>query len=77
MKEATGELNATVFVVTVVGFLMAFFYFTVWPILKNNFNRNANCAKAICESCKNKSGCDYVTCHLKGQQETFQCVYKG
>lgn len=77
MKEATGELNATVFVITVVGFLMAFFYFEVWPLLRTNFNKNANCSKAICETTdKDKDG--YVECHLKGDKKnTFKCVYKG
>ena len=55
---------------------MAFFYYTIWPIVKENFVRNSQCSKAICESCESKK-CEYVTCHLKGKTETFQCVYKG
>lgn len=78
MKEATGELNATVFVVIAVGVLVAFFYYTLWPIIRGNFEKNSQCSKAICEPCKNPSGCDYVDCHLKDKEEnTFKCVYKG
>ena len=46
MKEATGELNTTVIVVIIVAMLVAFFYFTIWPALKNNMNQNSACAKA-------------------------------
>ncbi len=75
MKEATGELNATVVVVLAVGVLMAFFYYTLWPLLKSNFERNSQCSKAICDSKTLNDG--YVTCHLKGKTEEFKCVYKG
>lgn len=77
MKEATGELNATIIVVLAVGILIAFFYYTLWPILRTNFNRNSQCSKAICEKC-NKPKCTYVTCYLSGKEsDKFQCVYKG
>ena len=78
MKEASGELNATIIVVLAVGVLMAFFYYTIWPIIKTNLDNNSKCSKAICESCSNKNGkCDYVKCHLEGKKEEFECVYKG
>ncbi len=78
MKEATGELNATVVVMLAIGVLMAFFYYTLWPLIKNNFDENSQCSKAICEKCTNKDGCDYITCHAKGDESnTFECVYKG
>ncbi|MBE6156172.1 MAG: hypothetical protein E7161_00285 [Firmicutes bacterium] len=77
MKEATGELNATVVVVLAIGVLIAFFYYTLWPLMKDNFNKNSQCSKAICESC-NTGNCDYVTCHPKNDPTTeFECVYKG
>lgn len=57
---------------------MAFFYYTLWPVIKTNFNRNAQCSKAICEPCNTKDKkCEYVKCHLKDSNETFECVYKG
>lgn len=78
MKEATGELNATIAVVMAVGVLMAFFYYTLWPIIKSNFDRNSQCSKAICESCPKGEVCEYVTCHLEDDENTtFECVYKG
>lgn len=78
MKEATGELNATVVVVLAVGILMAFFYYTLWPIIKSNFDKNSQCSKAICEPCRSGKDCERVTCHLKDDpSNTFECVYKG
>lgn len=74
MKEATGEL-ANLLVVTVsVAILVAFFYFTIWPLIDNNFKRQTMCDKAICEgSDADKDG--YVKCTLDGQ--VFECKYKG
>ncbi len=77
MKQATGELNATVVVVLAIGVLIAFFYYTLWPILKNNFEKNSQCSKAICDSV-DTDGDGYVTCHIKNDpSNTFECVYKG
>ncbi len=77
MKEATGELNTTVVVMLAIGVLMAFFYYTLWPLIRENFEANSQCSKAICEPCKN-GNCDFVVCHPKGDtSKTFQCVYKG
>lgn len=82
MKETTGELNSAVVVMLAVGVLIAFFYYTLWPLLRNNFNKNSQCSKAICEQCRDASGnisnkCERVVCHLEGSSETFECVYKG
>ncbi len=80
MKEATGELNVTVIVIVAIGVLMAFFYFTLWPLIKNNFERNSQCSKAICSPCPTND-CKFVTCYPKGKYgnsaESFECVYKG
>ncbi len=85
MKEATGELNATVVVMSAIAVLIAFFYYTLWPVLRVNFEKNSQCSKAICEPCEpdsnGKKTCKFVTCYPKGQNHTaengFQCVYKG
>ena len=82
MKEATGELNATVVVMSAIAVLIAFFYYTLWPIIKSNFQRNSQCSKAICEPCKadtnGEKNCDFVVCHPKNDPtNTFTCVYKG
>ena len=77
MKETTGELNTTVVVVLAVGVLMAFFYYTLWPLLKENFNKSSQCSKAICDSCPSGK-CETVRCHSKNNpSEEFECVYKG
>ena len=79
MKEATGELNSTVIVVTAVGLLAAFFYTVIWPGLRNNMDHNTRCSDAWCEKCKDPSGCGVVTCHYEsnGQQQDIQCPWKG
>ena len=78
MKEATGELNMTIVVITLVGLLMAFFFYTVWPMIKFNFVSNTNCSKAICEPCADGTNtCKTKTCHVEGESETFECVNKG
>ena len=76
MKEASGELNTTIIVVLVVGVLMAFFYYTLWPVIRANFEHQSKCSKAICDGCKTNN-CEYVKCHLEGSTEEFECVYKG
>lgn len=78
MKEATGELNATVIVVIIVAMLVAFFYFTIWPVIENNMNENTRCSEAICSGCDDPDGnCHTVTCHLPGENVPFECAWKG
>ena len=56
---------------------MAFFYYTLWPLIKENFNKSSQCSKAICEPC-HSGKCETVTCHPKNKpSEEFECVYKG
>ncbi len=76
MKEATGEMNATVIVVILVATLVAFFYTIIWPTIRNNTNQNIACNKAICNSQPNADGMT-VDCHLKGSNENFTCIWKG
>ena len=77
MKEATGELNATVVVVLAIGVLIAFFYYTIWPIVRNNFEKNSQCSKAICETI-DADGDGFVSCYSKDDpnKELFNCIYK-
>ena len=77
MKEASSELNATVVVVLAIAVLIAFFYYTLWPLIKQNFEKNSQCSKAICEI-KDTDNDGYVTCHSKKDKaNVFECVYKG
>ena len=78
MKEATGELNMTVFVVGVIAALSAFFYTVIWPLITNSINQTTNCNSAICESAPNADGT--VNCYVvkKGKRsDDFTCVWKG
>ena len=84
MKEATGELNMAVVILIAVGILAAFFYYTIWPMITNNMNRNSRCSDAICVCPKDKTeeclknGAD---CYMKGDKDNsdrhFTCAWKG
>ena len=87
MREATGELNATVVVVITIGLLSTFFFTIIWPRLNNNLTSNAKCSDAYCtkdaiKSCeKNQKGvCVKVKCTYldknKNEHE-ITCPYKG
>ena len=76
MKEATGELNVTLVIIVAISAMAAFFYFVMWPSIRNNVDANTKCAQAICENCPSKN-CTAVNCHLKGSSNTFKCVWKG
>lgn len=87
MKEATGELNATVVVVITIGILSTFFFTIIWPSLKSNLNKNTKCSDAICSAKRLKDGkiqncaeyqngtCVKLNCKYKG--DTLTCPFKG
>lgn len=83
MKEATGELNATVVVVISIGILSAFFYYTVWPTLNDNFTAQSKCSKAWCEnpcgegSGKNSCGATTAKCYYGNDRKVITCPWKG
>ncbi len=78
MKEATGELNLSVVIITAVGILSAVFFSLIWPNLKANFDKKSKCDKAICEPCTSGHSCKQVSCYLKGDEGAkFNCPYKG
>ena len=49
MKEATGELNMAVVVAICIAILAVFFFSYIWPIMDSNFEKNAQCGKAVCD----------------------------
>ena len=73
MKRATGELSNLVVVTICVAILIAFFYFTIWPMIKNNYVSQTSCEKARCLPTPDENG--MVTCYLDGQE--FLCKFKG
>lgn len=76
MKKAVGELSSTVIVVISVAILIAFFYYTIWPIIERNFNAQTACDKAVCNpNLKNDEG--KVECTIPGKEGTFWCSFKG
>jgi hypothetical protein len=70
MKEATGELNMTVVTVVAIAAVAAFFYAFVWPTIKNNINRNTNCAAAY-DCSDDRTTCKYLD--DKGTEQTVNC----
>ena len=56
MKRAVGELSSAVIVGFSVAILIAFFYYTVWPVIDNNFKSQTSCDKAVCNIQKDSSG---------------------
>ena len=81
MKEATGELNSTVIVVISVGILSAFFFTVLWPMIHNNFKKNVDCDKAICNCSKEvRNTKNQCKCQVKdddGNVIELWCDYKG
>ena len=76
MKEATGELNVSLFVIMVVVLLTAFFFMVIWPGIKGNMNRQAKCAGAVCSAGFDDDG--MAICHApKDAGNTFTCPYRG
>ena len=80
MKEATGELNMAVFVVLVVGVLISFFYFVVWPFIRQSIIVTSQCKNAICAKHKNEDGtvdCKYYENDQDQIGIDIRCVWKG
>lgn len=79
MKEATGELSNAIVVGVCVAVLVAFFYFTIWPIIDANFKQQTACEQAVCEPVPfDDEG--HVKCKVKGSgNEVYDitCNYKG
>ena len=70
MKEATGELNVTVITVVAIAAVAAFFYAFIWPIVKNNLNRQNLCSAAY--SCN----ASHSVCKMldkDGNETTIDC----
>lgn len=75
MKEATGELNMTLIVVTSVAILSAFFYTAIFPNIHQNYKQQTSCNRAVCNSKPNEAG--FVECEIKETHEPIICKYKG
>lgn len=73
MKNATSELANLLVVTASVAILVAFFFFTVWPMMENNFASQTACEKAICEVSPDTNG--MVKCKYK--EQVIRCKYKG
>lgn len=75
MKEATGELNSSVLIVTAVALLAAFFFTIIWPKIKGDLEEIGRCANAICEPGFNDN--NRVYCYTPKKSGVFECPYKG
>lgn len=73
MKEATGELNMSVVVISTVALLVAFFYGVIWPMIDTSQEAQVNCSKAVCEP--GAPDQNFVNCTYKDKE--IQCKNKG
>ncbi len=74
MREATGELNITLVIVTLVGALVVFFYAVIWPRIDNDQTYQMKCSRATCKTDIDADG--MVSCEDE-DGTTFKCKYKG
>ena len=75
MREATGELNASLIVFIAVSLLAAFFFSIIWPNIKGDLKSTARCSTAICKNTFDVTG--RSECHQKNSTETFLCPFRG
>lgn len=61
MKQATGELNSSIIVMTAVALLTAFFFMVIWPNIKGTLTDRATCANAVCNPGFDSEG--FAHCH--------------
>ena len=73
MKEATGELNATVIVVISIAILSTFFFTVIWPMLNNNLKSSTRCGDAYCPKKDKKINCESK--EKNGKCLTVKCKY--
>lgn len=74
MKEATGEVSSAIVVVISVAIFIAFFSYAVWPMIKESFDKDTACSKAVCAT-NDTDGDGKVDCRYEGTDLT--CPYKG
>lgn len=77
MKEATGELNASLLVFIAVSLLSAFFFMVVWPNIKGDLKSSASCANAVCKNSYNDKGLSSCTTYIKNKKVDLECPFKG
>lgn len=76
MKQATGDLQATVVVLAAVAMLSAVFFMIIWPMVRRGMQEEARCSTAICDIGYNGNG--MVDCYNpKDTGETFECPFRG
>ena len=76
MKEASGELSMTAIAVVAIAAVGVLFTTLIWPSIKANITRSANCTQAF--DCKATSGSDMLTCNYCEDEacktvKTVQC----
>lgn len=82
MREATTEVSLLVIVAISVAIMMAFFFGVIWPHIRNNYQREANCKNAICD-CSNAKNNNYMCkCWASNKDKasnsnSFTCAWEG
>lgn len=77
MKQATGDLNATVVVLAAVAMLSAVFFMIIWPMIRRGLQEEANCSTAVCDIGYNNNGMAYCYNPQDPSREVFECPFRG
>ena len=78
MKEASGELSMTAVAVVAIAAIGVVFTTLIWPSIKSNITRSANCSQAFnCTSCTNgMCSCQYCKDDKCEDTASVQCPEK-
>lgn len=77
MKEASGELSMTAVAVVAIAAIGVVFTTLIWPSIKANITRSANCSQAYnCTNCDG-SMCQCTYLDENNQPQTVQCPDKA
>lgn len=77
MKQATGDLNASVVVLSAVALLSAVFFMIVWPTVRQGMQEEARCSDAICDAGFNDNGMANCYNPQDSSHDVFECPFRG
>jgi len=77
MKQATGDLNATVVVLSAVALLSAVFFMIIWPMIRTGLQEDARCSDAVCDVGYNSNGMADCYNPQEASKKIFECPFRG
>lgn len=76
MKDATGELSMTAVAVVAIAAISVVFSTLIWPSIKANITRSANCSQAYSCDCSSAGAgglCDCKYLDSNNEEKDVQC----